>query len=91
MPGVRPLYLTLCPTLDREIAVERGTGFQKSLGKDAQSHHRRSSNFKVNIYGQPFTLSKHIQGLGNRFKMSLHLLLVDRAPNGLLEITQLML
>lgn len=59
MPDARPLCQTLCQTLDR------GARFQKSPGKDAKSHHRVSSNFKVNIYGQPLPLSMHSQGLGN--------------------------
>ena len=64
MNDTRPLCQTLCPTLDSEVTVERGARFQECHGKDAQSHHRESSNFKVNIYSQSFTLSTPSQGLG---------------------------
>lgn len=65
MPDGRPLCQTLCPNLDREITVKRGARFQKSPGKDAKTHHRVISNFKVNIYSQHFSLSMRAQDLGN--------------------------
>lgn len=42
--------------------------FQKCHGKDAQFHHRESSNFKVSIYSQSSTLSAPSQGLGKEIE-----------------------